>query len=529
MNLRRSHTPRPSRDSRRRTLGPGHPYVLSLAVTSLLACSSLLALPAIAVAGGGATGSSAAATGVGTGAEGRLLETSNGLPLTRAVGINLIGGHAGDQTPLSSIPGEIQDAAQNLHVSWVRQDFDWWRVNPTGGSTYDWSETDPVMAAAAKYGVGVVAILGSIYWPSSTPVVPSTTQWTAFVKAFVERYDSVWKPEGLKGLVVEPWNEPENNWNGTAAQWATQIQLPAYQAVKAVDPSVLVTLDTVDWAAGGQSWWQQVVSALAGQQFVDLPGFHDYANSAQSWAGSFRSFLNSHGVHYTAIWCTEFGVAMTPPVPHDDSTHITVLQSQIPPTLAGGGGPDAMFYYAYKDLAEGGVVHASYGLMDENGNHYQSYSVFQQLMGAAPAPTPAGPTPTPTPTHQPTPAPTPPVVASPSPSNRSSPAGTSGATATPTAGAAGTGTAAASPSTGPGSGSSSPTSIQASPSAPSSSPAAGPVAAVIPRGAGGGGPPGWLLPAGIGFLIIVLAGLTAIGVLRRRPPGMTAPPPPPDG
>jgi len=379
--------------------------------------------------------------------------TSGGLPITRTIGINLIGGHAGDQTPLSAIPGEIQDAGQNLHVSWVRQDFDWWRVNPTGGSTYDWSETDPVMAAAAKYGVGVVAILGSIYWPSSTAVVPSVSQWTAYVTAFMQRYETVWKPEGLKGLVVEPWNEPENNWNGTAAQWATQIQLPAYQAVKAVDPSVLVTMDTVDWSTGGQSWWQQVATALKGQQFVDLPGYHDYANSAQSWASSFRAFLASNGIKYDALWCTEFGAAMTPPAPSGDTTHITVLQSQIPPTLAGSGGPDAMFYYAYKDLAEGPsggpyTVHESYGLMDENGNHYQSYSVFQQLMAAAPA---SDPTPTPAPTATPTPAPTPAPVATatPAPKDTPTPPPTPTATATPTPKPSPTATPTPSPSLTP--------------------------------------------------------------------------------
>jgi hypothetical protein len=350
--------------------------------------------------------------------------SSSGPSITRAIGINLIGGHAGDQTPLSAMPAEIQDAAQNLHVSWVRDDFEWWRIDPTGGSTFDWSETDPIMAAAARYGVGVDAILGSPYWPSSTPVIPSVSQWKAFVTAFVQRYDTVWKTWGLRGLVIEPWNEPDQggNWFGTPAQWAQQIQLPAYQAVKAVDPSVLVTMDTTDYASGGQSFWQQVVSALAGQQFVDLPGFHDYANSAQTWAPQLRSFLQGHGVHFSAIWCNEFGAAMSTPVPYDDAAHITVLKDQIPPTLAGGSGPAAMFYYAYKDLQEGGTVPASYGLMNVNDQHYESYSVFQQLMAAAPTqPTPSPtPNPTPTPTPSPSWSPTP----TPSPTSRPTPTAT---------------------------------------------------------------------------------------------------------
>lgn len=424
-----------------------------------------------------------------------------GLPLSRVMGINLIGGHAGDQTPLSAIPGEIQDSAQNLHVSWVRQDFDWWRINPTGGSSYNWSETDPVMAAAAQDGVGVVAILGSEYWTSSTPTLPSGTQWSSFVTAFVRRYDSVWKPEGLKGLVVEPWNEPENNWPGTAQQWATQIQLPAYQAVKAVDRSVLVAMATTDWSTGGQAWWQQVVTAVQGQRFVDLPGFHDYANSAQSWGPSLRSFLLAHGVQYTAIWCTEFGAQMAVPAPYDDTTHITVLQSQIPPTLGGGGGPAAMFYYAYKDLAEGGKVAASYGLMDVNDNHYQSYSVFQQLMAGAPAPTQSRPQP-------------PSAAATPAPTRTAAPTTTRSPAVTPTP--------SASPTPTPGTAS---PSQNANPS-PSSSSRKGDTAAVVRPGRGGGRSSGpWLVAAVLAALVIVLGlggwatwrrGGLPMGLLRRQ-------------
>src|ERR1039457_5370387 len=194
-------------------------------------------------------------------------------PLTRVIGINIAGGYGGEQPTAAELPAEIHDAAVNLHVSWIRYNFDWWRINPTGGCVYDWSAADAIMQAAAQNGLGVVAILGSQYWPSSTPVQPSVTQWQAFVTAFTQRYDQVWKPAGLRGLVEEPWNEPENNWSGTPQQWATQIQLPAYLAAKAVDPSVLIAMDTIDWSTGGRTWWAAVASALAGKNFVDLPGF----------------------------------------------------------------------------------------------------------------------------------------------------------------------------------------------------------------------------------------------------------------
>ena len=310
------------------------------------------------------------------------------LPLTRVIGINLGGGQAGPETPLSAVPAEFSDLATNLHVTWVRYDFSWWNVCPPAQAC-NWTTADTIMQDAAQTGLGIVAILGSPYWPSSTPVLPTASQWTAYVTAFTQRYDAVWKPEGLRGLVIEPWNEPENNWFSGAAAWATQIQLPAYQAVKAVDPSVLVAMATTDWASGGQSWWQQVASALSGQPFVDLPGYHDYANSTDSWNPSFRAFLASHGVAYKAVWATEFGAGMTPPAPFDDTAHINVLQSQIPPVL-NGASVDGLFYYAYKDLAEGGAVQESYGLMDEYGNHYQSYSVFQQLTGGCGSPPPGG-------------------------------------------------------------------------------------------------------------------------------------------
>ena len=418
------------------------------------------------------------------------------LPLTRVIGINLGGGQAGPETPLSAVPAEFSDLATNLHVTWVRYDFSWWNVCPPAQAC-NWTTADTIMQDAAQTGLGIVAILGSPYWPSSTPVLPTASQWTAYVTAFTQRYDAVWKPEGLRGLVIEPWNEPENNWFSGAAAWATQIQLPAYQAVKAVDPSVLVAMATTDWASGGQSWWQQVASALSGQPFVDLPGYHDYANSTDSWNPSFRAFLASHGVAYKAVWATEFGAGMTPPAPFDDTAHINVLQSQIPPVL-NGASVDGLFYYAYKDLAEGGAVHESYGLMDEYGNHYQSYSVFQQLMEGI------------TPPLAPTPAPTPPPPSSPSVSASPAPS-------MPVA------TTSASPSATAGTAPSTPTAGDAGISAPSQTPAPALGSTQPEAGSGRRGGTGVPLavPLGIAALVVVGGGLVAIGLvpgLRRWPP-----------
>ena len=423
-------------------------------------------------------------------------------PLTRVIGINIAGGYGSEQPTAAELPAEIHDAAVNLHVTWIRYNFDWWRINPTGGSVYDWSAADAIMQAAAQSGVGVVAILGSQYWPSSTAVIPSVSQWQAFVTAFTQRYDQVWKPAGLRGLVEEPWNEPENNWSGTAQQWATQIQLPAYQAAKAVDPSVLIAMDTTDWASGGQAWWKAVASALAGQTFVDLPGFHDYANSTASWNSTFRSFLASYRVHYVAVWADEFGVGMAPPAPFDDTAHITVLQSQIPPVL-NGSSVDGIFYYAYCDLAEGGAVHESYGLENINGSHYQSYSVFQQLVtGTAPplAPTPAPPPPS-----------SPPVAATPAPST---PVATK--SASPSA-------RAASPSASAGTASSTPTGggVRLSPPSPTPTPTVGSIQAEAGSGRPGGTGVPLAVPLGVAALVLVGGGLVAIGLvpgLRRWPP-----------
>jgi hypothetical protein len=353
-----------------------------------------------------------------------------GLPYTRTVGINIAGDGWGSQVPtLAQIPAQISDAAHNLHVSWIRENFDWWHVDQSQATgSYDWSSVDPIMQAAAQSGVGVLAILGSPLWNGSTPTYPNANFWSAYVSAFVQRYDH-------QPLVIEPWNEPDqaSNWTLGASAFLTQIQLPAYQAVKSVDPSVLVHMATADYAAGGQAFWSAVVSAAAGRPFVDLPGFHDYANLADTWAPQLRSFLSAHGVSYRAIWCSEFGAAITPPVTEPDQAHIDVLNSHIPPTLSGtGGAPDAVFYYAYSDLSEGGAVQQSYGLMNPNGSiHYQSYSVFRQLMAGVSAPsgtgpppsapakqtsTPAPSTPTPTPTPSPTPTPTPSLTPSASPS-----------------------------------------------------------------------------------------------------------------
>jgi hypothetical protein len=303
------------------------------------------------------------------------------------VGLNFAGGY-GSQVPMvAQIPAQIADAARHLNTHWARMDFTWWRVDPgecPAATCFDWSRTDTLMHAAAANGVSVVAILGGPGWPTgaTSAVNPSATFWPQYVTAFTRRYDHT-----VPNLVIEPWNEPELNGfpPSQAGSFMAQFQIPAYNAVKAVDHSVLVHLATVDYASGyGQAWWVNAVAAAAGRAFADLPGFHDYANGAGTWTGQLRALLNSHGVTYTAIWNSEFGAGMALPVGNPDQPHITVIQSHLPPTRAGtSGAPDATFYYAYSDLAEGGSVRASYGLTATNGAHYASYAVFQHLMGGS--------------------------------------------------------------------------------------------------------------------------------------------------
>ena len=228
-------------------------------------------------------------------------------------------------------------------VDWVREDFRWDLLEPAPGR-FNWARSDALMAAAAKTGMNVLAILGySARWASSDPSGAGDTRYPPrdpaayadFARAVVQRYGAggrFWSarpdlvPRPL--AAVELWNEPWGWWS-----WKPTPDPRAYArlaragaaAVKQArrDVETLVSGDPLlirrDGSAG--PWLDAVLAADPGLgSLIDAYSTHPYPSprdrspldrsSAPAYrferAGLTRSIAAAHGAS-RPIWITEVG------------------------------------------------------------------------------------------------------------------------------------------------------------------------------------------------------------------------------
>lgn len=102
-------------------------------------------------------------------------------------------------------------------IRWIREDFTWAELEPRRGE-FDWRSTDALMAAAAKEGIDVLAVLAySAPWAAATadehspPMDPA--DYARFARAVVDRYGDggeFWNGRSVVRPLraVELWNEP---------------------------------------------------------------------------------------------------------------------------------------------------------------------------------------------------------------------------------------------------------------------------------------------------------------------------------
>ncbi len=184
-------------------------------------------------------------------------------------------------------------------LTWVRSDFYWGTIEP-GRGQFNWSNSDGLMAAAAKAGVNVDAILdysapwassdpsghGDAYYPPSNPA-----DYAQFASAVVGRYGpngSFWSSRPDVPVhplaAVEIWNEPWGDWNWKPNPDPVgygQLVNAAGAAIRTADPGVkiLVAGDDLQVRTDGStvSWIQNLLASDPGiGTYVDAWSVHPY-------------------------------------------------------------------------------------------------------------------------------------------------------------------------------------------------------------------------------------------------------------
>ena len=177
------------------------------------------------------------------------------------------------------------------------------------------------------------------------------------------------------------WNEPtySHYFNGSAAQYATNVLIPGYNAVKATDAAIQVIIGP---ASVDTTWLQSLLNA-GGKGHFDIASFHDYGGSASSainQAKTLQNFLNQNGIGAIPIWLGEYGY-------QENTTNDTTQQAIITGVLTGSN-PIAMAqWYNLRDDdpsgAPGNVCkHEYFGLVQHDDmTRKNGYATMQSLLG----------------------------------------------------------------------------------------------------------------------------------------------------
>jgi hypothetical protein len=207
-------------------------------------------------------------------------------------------------------------------VRTVRRVFSWAAAQPNEGQPPDFTETDALVARAARNDIEVLPIV--MYSPTwarmsaDDPASPprSADDYVGFLNALVARYGpsgTFWSehPDVPKRplRIWQVWNEPQLRYQWADKDWETsygKLLGVAYDALKKADPGSKVVLG----GATNFAW-----TALEGlydkghiQGKFDIAALHPYTGSAGrvvTAANLFRAVLKKHGDGRKPVWITE--------------------------------------------------------------------------------------------------------------------------------------------------------------------------------------------------------------------------------
>ncbi|HKA94264.1 MAG TPA: cellulase family glycosylhydrolase [Acidimicrobiia bacterium] len=214
---------------------------------------------------------------------------------------------------------------------YLRVDVDWSAIEQARG-VHDWSAVDEIVDTARACGLDVIGLLaytpGWARGPGTTEHSPPTdpANFASFARAAAERY----APRGVKAWEI--WNEPNLTFywmpSPDPAAYAALLG-PAYDAIKAVDPSSTVITGGLapaenqprDQAMKPLPFLEGVYAAGGGGKF-DAVGYHPYTYPAlptgDSGSGPFvittpklHGVMAKHGDKQKQVWGTEMGAPTT--------------------------------------------------------------------------------------------------------------------------------------------------------------------------------------------------------------------------
>ena len=288
----------------------------------------------------------------------------------------------------------------SIGLRWVRVDADWDYIQPTSPSTYDWSATDAVVAAAKSAGISVDLVIDdSPAWANGSNSGGTFTQPTsaAAYAAFAGQVAAHYGPLGVHAYEI--WNEPniQGFWlPAPNPTFYTSMLKDAYAAIKAVQPGSTVLSGGLAPAATDGTDYNAIdflndmyANGAAGS--FDALGYHAYsypalADTYESWSGwsqmnatspSIRSVMTAHGDGNKQIWITEVGAPSAGP----DGVGTTAQAQEVTQVVqAVKSSPwiGECFFYTYQDSATDPDY---FGLLNADGSQKPAWGALAAAVG----------------------------------------------------------------------------------------------------------------------------------------------------
>ena len=320
-------------------------------------------------------------------------------------------------------------------IGWVRFDMNWFQFEPSDNG-YNWSEADRfvdkcdqlgihvymTVSYTPEWAVGVACNNADANWENwclnAHPA--SSTYWTDFVTAVVQRYSGSVKHYGM-------WNEPNlgSFYKGTREQYTNEILIPGSNAVHAACADCYVLGPDLAHLRGAEwdecegtcvplldcecmynGWNHSLKEVLADAgSYIDIVTHHKYGDPAQVWweealDGEFIVIQLVNGIKEVTdqyapgkpVWITEFGWESEPLGDHTNAYAATQLTDTYECLDGVGTGTcswgvnqpwpelEKMFWY---DLVNDDSA-MTYGLLDSSLNPkdpYNSYASVIQALG----------------------------------------------------------------------------------------------------------------------------------------------------
>jgi hypothetical protein len=221
-------------------------------------------------------------------AQAQALPTSSPAPTATLLPVDVKRFQLGTQVQVSfdNMAQWVDVAANQLSVKWVKEQVRWADIEKDKGS-YDWYETDTFLTAAAEKGLEVlVSVVTAPGWArdsgadlSKNGPPANSSDYANFVTALLRRYPG-------KIHAIEVWNEQnlDREWTSTKGLSATNyidLLRTTYQAVKAVDPGVIVVsgaLSPTGWNDGIAAYddfvYMDAMIAAGLLNYTDCVGAH---------------------------------------------------------------------------------------------------------------------------------------------------------------------------------------------------------------------------------------------------------------